>query len=92
MQKRSHKVTPLNPEAAALNTDNGAEYIGVSDNSLKTSRRTGELCGRPAPEYKKAGRKVIYLRSTLDKWLADLPSYKNTAQSLIDHANALEAR
>ncbi len=81
MKKREHKVIPLNPAAAAFSNDNAAEYIGVSPNSMKISRRTGELCGQPAPEYKKAERKVIYLRVVLDQWLADLPAYKNTAQA-----------
>ena len=67
--------------AAAFNNDHGAAYIGAAPTSLKASRRTGELWGRPAPEYKKAERKVIYLRAILDQWLADLPDYKNTAQS-----------
>lgn len=80
MKKREHKVTPLNSAAAAFSNDHAAEYIGISANSLKISRRTGELCGMPAPEYKKAERKVIYLRAVLDAWLVDLPDYKNTAQ------------
>jgi len=80
MKKRSHKVTHLNPMAAAFANDHAAVYIGVSPNSLKISRRTGELCGFPAPEYKKMERKVIYIRTVLDKWLADLPGYQNTAQ------------
>lgn len=79
--KRFHKSLPLNPNAAAFNTKHGAEYIGVSDNSLKISRKTGELCGQPTPEYKKAGRKVIYLKPVLDAWLAQLPTLSNTAQS-----------
>ena len=81
MKKRIHKITPLNSAAAAFSNDHSAEYIGVSKNSLKISRRTGELCGKPAPEYKKAERKVIYLKSVLNQWLADLPGYKNTAQA-----------
>jgi hypothetical protein len=80
-KKRFHKSLPLNPNAAAFNTKHGAEYIGVSENSLKISRNTGELCGQPPPEYKKADRKVIYLKSVLDSWLVQLPSLSNTAQS-----------
>ena len=81
MKKRTYIITPLNSAAAAFSNDHAAEYMGVSPNSLKISRRTGTLCGWQAPEYKKMDRKVIYLRATLDKWLADLPSYKNTAQT-----------
>jgi hypothetical protein len=81
MKKRIHKITPLNSAAAAYSNDHAAEYIGVSPNSMKISRRTGELCCQPAPSYKKMERKVIYLHSVLDQWLDELPGYKNTAQA-----------
>ena len=81
MEKRKHKKLPIDPGAAAFETDHGATYIAVSPTSLKISRLTGELCGQPAPEFKKAERKVIYLRSVLDQWLDELPGYKNTAQA-----------
>ena len=92
MKKRSHKATPLNPSAAAFNTRHAAEYTDTSEQSFKRSRVTGELCGKPAPEFKKAGRKVFYLRVVLDKWLADLPGYKNNAQAIRIQRGAMNSR
>ena len=87
MQKRIHKHREAGSVCVALTNDQGAAYIGASPHSLKSSRRTGLLWGMPAPEFKKAARKVIYIRATLDKWVDQLPTYQNTAQS--EH---LEAR
>ncbi len=81
MHKRIHKHRKAEPVCVALSTDHGAAYIGASPHSLKRSRRTGLLWGMPAPEFKKAARKVIYLRATLDQWVDRLPTFQNTAQS-----------
>ena len=81
MGKPTHKHHEADPVCVALTNDPAASYIGASPHSLKRSRRTGFLWGIKAPEFKKAARKVIYMRSTLDKWVDQLPTYQNTAQS-----------
>ena len=81
MHKRIHKRRKAAPDCLAFDNDDAAGHIGAPPTSLKISRRTGMLWGMPAPEFKKAGRKVIYLRATLDKWVENLPTYQNTAQS-----------
>ena len=81
MQKRIHKHREADAVCVALTNDQAASYIGASEHSLKRSRRTGLLWGIQAPEFKKAARKVIYMRATLDKWVDELPTYQNTAQS-----------
>ena len=81
MHKRIHKHRKAAKVCVAMTTEQAAAYIGASGHSLKRSRRTGLLWGIPAPEFKKAARKVIYIRATLDQWVDGLPTYQNTAQS-----------
>ncbi len=81
MGKPTHQHREADPASVALTNDPAALHIGASPHSLKRSRRTGKLWGVKAPEFKKAARKVIYLRATLDKWVDELPTYQNTAQS-----------
>ncbi len=84
MTKRKHTPQPYHAHASAFNTENAAIHIGEPSSSLKISRRTGLLCGHPAPEFKKSGRKVFYMRKTLENWLDGLPAYKNTAQFQVE--------
>ncbi len=58
-----------------------ARYLGVSPNQLRLSRHTGELFkGVSTPAYLKVGHAVRYRKSTLERWLADLPEFRNTAE------------
>lgn len=52
-----------------------AEYLGVSQYSLRRSRTKGKLKGVPAPVWRKAGGNVVYLREELDEWLDGLNRY-----------------
>ncbi len=77
------KAAPVefyHPLPAALSNKDAATYIGYAPLTLKLSRISGELGGVPAPEFKKIGRKVIYLREVLDAWLKKQPTYQNSAQ------------
>ena len=61
----------------------GSKYVGINDgenDALKTSRSTGELWGEEAPEFIKAGKKVLYTKASLDKFLSKFPTYTNNAQ------------
>lgn len=47
-----------------------AHYIGVAPISLRQGRSEGRREKRmPPPPYIKLGRKILYLRDDLDRWL-----------------------
>ena len=57
--------------------------IGCADQTLKQSRVTGSLFGKPAPAYLKIGRTVRYKRNTVETWIGQFPEVSNTAEA--DH-------
>lgn len=61
---------------AKLNTQEAAEYLGLAPPTLSTWRCTGG-----GPVYFKAGRKVLYLVSDLDAWLAARRMSRSTAHA-----------
>ncbi len=64
-----------------FDTNQAAEYLGTTINTLKVSRSTGVMWSRPAPSFIKLKRAVRYRKDTLDKWLDSLPEeISNTAQ------------
>lgn len=69
-----------NIEPVNLDNNGAADYLTVGFTTLRNSRHTGLLCGLPAPQFKKMGRKVVYLKKDLDEWLDSLPSYQNTSE------------
>ena len=70
-----HDPTPVLRHAEA------ARYLGVSPGQLRLSRHTGELFkGVSTPAYLKVGRAVRYRRRTLERWIADLPEFRSTAE------------
>ena len=81
MKNRKHRDKPVDPNVAAFDNDHAAEYIGFSPVSLKMSRNSGLLGSHPAPPFKRAGRKILYLRQALDEWLESLPTYQNNVQT-----------
>jgi len=60
-------------------TKTAAAYIGIPEATLKKSRSTGLLFGRPTPVYKKSANGVLYEFSVLDKWIDDMPQYENAS-------------
>lgn len=62
-----------------LNTIKAARHLGVSPQTLRTSRTTGVLCGVKAPAYRKLTRHVVYDRATLDAWLDQFPEQTHSA-------------
>lgn len=58
-----------------LSTREAAWYLGISSKALRLSRRSGKLSGRTAPTFRKMGRKYVYFKADLDKWLEELPHY-----------------
>ena len=72
---KEHDATPVLRHAEA------ARYLAVSPGQLRLSRHTGELFkGVSTPAFLKVGRAVRYRQSTLERWLADLPEFRNTAE------------
>jgi len=56
-----------------------ARFVGAAPNNLKQSRVTGILFGKPAPHFEKRGRKVLYRKSTLEKFNSQFSEQANTA-------------
>jgi len=48
-----------------LNTKQAAEYTGFAPNTLEKLRSTSDK----GPPFKKVGRKVLYLKSEIDRWI-----------------------
>ena len=58
-------------EKNSYNTTEAAEYLGVSTSFLAIARMEGGRDQRtPGPAFVKVGRRVLYLKSDLDSWLA----------------------
>jgi len=62
-----------------LNNSEAAIFIGCSPSTMKISRVTGRLLGKPAPTYRKLGKKVVYDLTVLHEWLEQFTNQKNTA-------------
>lgn len=71
-------------ENKTFDSKQAAQYLCISEISIRNSRITGLLGGTKAPIFRKIGRKVIYLKSDLDGWLEDLPSFENTTQMKLE--------
>mgnify|MGYP000650890068 CR=1 FL=1 len=79
-------------QPASFNNSDASKYLGVSPSSLEKSRETGLLLGVKSLRYRRAGKRVIYLKTDCDIWLEELPSFTNTAeeynQSILNKAAA----
>ena len=57
-------------EQRGLSEESAAFYLGISPSALRQGRMYGERDGyMPPPPYVRLGRKILYLRDDLDKWL-----------------------
>jgi hypothetical protein len=52
-----------------LSSNNAANFLGYSDNTLRNSRYTGTLAGVNAPPHIKLGTSVRYEMESLNGWL-----------------------
>ena len=53
-----------------LSEAEAADYIGMSRSFLRQARMDGKRINRtPGPPFTKIGRKVLYLRDDVDRWL-----------------------
>jgi hypothetical protein len=58
-----------------------AVELGCANNTLRKSRSTGTLFGRPAPQFIKRGYHVFYKKPTLQKFNDQFHEQANTAQT-----------
>jgi len=63
-----------------MDTNEAADYLGVSDEWLKKARQTGCINGHPVPMFIKIGRKVKYLKHDLDSYLDSLKKHEHLGQ------------
>ena len=68
-----------------------AFYIGMSRSFLAQARMQGNQLGQtPAPPFVRRGRKILYLREELDRWLDDArvgQGRSNQREKRHDHPN-----
>ena len=55
-----------------------AKAIGVSPVTVKMSRCTGKLLGKPAPKFLKMGRLIRYEPSAIQDWIKQFRSFSTT--------------
>jgi hypothetical protein len=63
-----------------LTSEEYAPLVGTTSASLKQSRYTGVLFGRPAPRFLKMGRAVRYTLSSGIEFRSQFPDYRNTSE------------
>ncbi len=63
-----------------LKNVDAAEILGVAPSTLKQSRHTGQLFGRPAPPFLRCGRNIRYKFSALASFSDQFAEYQNTSQ------------
>jgi hypothetical protein len=76
-------TTNTNKNDELLTAFAACAYLKINNGSsdgLKKSRSTGELWGYPAPRFMKAKRKILYRKSELDAFLAQIPTFGNNAE------------
>ena len=57
-----------------LSTSDVARILNTNPTSIKMSRSSGMLFGRPAPEHRKIGlRKIVYEVDTIVAWVESAP-------------------
>lgn len=63
-----------------LRGQEAAPILGTTCSTLKQSRYTGLLFGKPAPKFIKMGRSARYKLVELLKFRDQFPEYENTSQ------------
>jgi predicted DNA-binding transcriptional regulator AlpA len=61
-----------------LSSNNAANFLGYSDNTLRNSRYTGTLASVSAPPHIKLGKSVRYSIEDLNDWLTQFNRASNT--------------
>jgi predicted DNA-binding transcriptional regulator AlpA len=64
-------MTSLAPTAPTLTERQAAQFLGIAFSTLRQARMQGPRPNRmPTPPYVRLGRRVLYLRADLERWLA----------------------
>lgn len=63
-----------------LSDKEAASVVGASKSTIKQSRHTGVLFGKPSPTFVKCGRSTRYKLSVLIKFRDQFPEYNNTSE------------
>jgi len=74
-------MTTIDNHSQKINTIEFAALAYCAEGTIRNSRHTGLLFGKKAPPYIKVGRKVLYLRSDIDDFLAQFLPQSNTSHS-----------
>ena len=57
-----------------------SRLLGAAKSTLKQSRHSGILFGRPAPPFLRLGRSIRYRLSDLLEFRDQFPEYRNTSE------------
>lgn len=60
-----------------LTSNQVAEMLGLSNQTMRTSRTTGKLWDKKAPDYLKMGRTVRYELETVEAWIEQFKQEKD---------------
>lgn len=63
-----------------LNDPEAAKVLGTTTASLKQSRYSGLLFGKPTPKFLKMGKSAKYRLSTLVAFVNQFPEFQNTSE------------
>ena len=75
---KQRNFTPSNNLSPHCDTHGAAFELGFGSSTMRVSRVTGTLAGVPAPTYRKIGRKVVYDRIVLVKWMEQFANQQKT--------------
>jgi len=64
-----------------LSSSDAARLIGIAEITIKKSRRSGTLLGKPAPVFLKMGRVVRYEAGAIQQWLAQFQPFRTTDEA-----------
>ena len=78
--RKKYDSTKYNFDKPYLNDHEASAFLNVAEPTLRKSRVTGALLGKPAPNFRKRGRKVDTSRVECEKFNARFSEYENTAQ------------
>lgn len=79
MAKEKTKTISAHPPTRRLDTNEAAEYLGLSPKTLRNSRHSGMLAGESAPPYRKLGVKCVYDQTDLESWLDQFERQTSTS-------------
>jgi len=76
-------MTEDNYQGDFIQTPEAAALLYTTPGTLRTSRTTGSLLGKPTPKVIKRGGKVGYKRKTLDEFNEQFIEQANTSQNVV---------